>query len=143
LKVLLKRLKEDAKIPCYAHEGDAGLDLFSAEEVTIEPGERKLIGTGFNIAVEKGYEAQVRPKSGLAINYGIGVLNSPGTIDASYRGEIKVIVINHSKEPFTIGKGTKIAQMVLTKIEKAEIVEVKELDETSRNKGGFGSTGLE
>ncbi|RLG71066.1 MAG: dUTP diphosphatase [Candidatus Iainarchaeum archaeon] len=143
MKLKVKRISPDAKLPRYAHEGDAGLDLYAAEDAVIMPKERKAISTGIKIALEKGYEAQIRPKSGLALNYGITVLNTPGTIDAGYRGEIKVILFNASDKPFKIEKGKKIAQMVIKKVEYAEIEEVDELDETSRGANGFGSTGLE
>lgn len=143
MKILVKKLQQDAKSLGYAHEGDSGLDLFAAESAVLRPGERKLIGTGIKVAIQPGYEAQVRPKSGLAIEHGITVLNTPGTIDSCYRGEVKVILVNHSNKDYKVEKGRKIAQMVLCKVEKAEIEEVDELDETPRNEGGFGSTGLE
>jgi len=108
----------------------------------LQPGEIKLIGTGLKIAVERGYEAQVRPKSGLAASHGITVLNTPGTVDSSYRGEVKVIAINHGSREYTIEKGKKMAQMVFAKVEEPDIVIVEELEETTRNEGGFGSTGL-
>ena len=141
LKVLVKRLGKDVRMPSYAHEGDAGIDLYANKGITIEPGGIALVPAGIKIALPEGFEAQVRPKSGLALNHGITVLNTPGTIDAGYRGEIGVIVVNHGKEAFSIGKDKKIAQMVFNKVEKAELEEVEELDETSRNEGGFGSTG--
>ena len=143
LKVLVKKLDNGVKIPSYAHDGDAGVDLYANQEVAVEPGAIALVPTGIKIAIPLGFEAQVRPKSGLALNHGITVLNTPGTIDAGYRGEVGVIVVNHGKEQFTIEKGKKIAQMVFNKVEKAELEEVEELDETSRNTDGFGSTGLE
>jgi len=143
LKVQIQRISEDAKLPCYAKKGDAGMDLYANEETKLSPGEVKLVGTGIKIALPKGFEAQVRPKSGLAANNGISVLNTPGTIDSGYRGEVKVILVNFGKEPFKVEKGKKIAQMVFNKVEEAEIEEVKELDETERGAGGFGSTGLD
>ncbi|MFH1827987.1 MAG: dUTP diphosphatase [Nanoarchaeota archaeon] len=139
LKVKIEKIKE-VKIPSYAHEGDAGVDLYSAEDYTLKPMERKLISTGIKIAVPRGYEAQVRPKSGIALKHGISILNTPGTIDSPYRGEVGVIVINLGLEPFEIEKGNKIAQMVFNKIEHVEFEE-SDLDETARNEGGFGSTG--
>lgn len=142
LKIKIKKIKENAILPYYAHDGDAGVDLYSTEDYVLKPGERVLVSTGIIIAVPQGYEAQIRPKSGLALNHGISVCNSPGTIDSGYRGEIGVIAINHSKEEFKIGKRTKIAQLIFNKIEKAEFEEVKELDDTKRGQGGFGSTGL-
>jgi dUTP pyrophosphatase len=132
---------EEVNLPSYAHPGDAGLDLYSAENYTLKPGERKIISTGIKMAVPSGYEAQVRPKSGLAAKHGISVVNTPGTIDAGYRGIVGVILINHGNEEFIIEKNMKIAQMVINKIEIADIEEVKELDDTTRGEGGFGSTG--
>ncbi|MFH1587296.1 MAG: dUTP diphosphatase [Candidatus Diapherotrites archaeon] len=143
MKVKISKISGEAILPSYAHPGDAGMDLYSVEETELLPGERKLVGTGIKIALENGYEAQVRPKSGLAIKEGITVLNTPGTIDAGYRGEVKVILVNLSDRAFGIKKGQKIAQMVFAKVEEAELEEVEELDETSRNDGGFGSTGLQ
>ncbi|OIO61566.1 deoxyuridine 5'-triphosphate nucleotidohydrolase [Candidatus Woesearchaeota archaeon CG1_02_33_12] len=140
--IKINKIKENAILPHYAHEGDAGVDLYSAENYVLRPGQITLVSTGIKLAIPKGYEAQIRPKSGLALNHGISVCNSPGTIDSGYRGEIGVIAINHSKEEFKIEKGTKIAQMVFNKIEKAEFEEVKDLDNTKRGQNGFGSTGL-
>lgn len=140
--VKVKRLSPDARMPKLEHEGDAGFDLYSIEDAVLKPMQRKLIGTGISIALEKGYEAQVRPKSGLAIEHGITMLNTPGTIDAGYRGEIKAIVINLGEKEYKIEKGKKIAQVVFAKVESPELIEVQELDSTSRGKGGFGSTGL-
>jgi len=131
----------EAKVPAYAHEGDAGMDLFSTAEITLKPMQRALIPTGIRAAIPKGYEAQIRPKSGLAINHGISLVNTPGTIDSGFRGEIKVIMINFGDEPYTIRKGSKIAQMVIAKVESVRIEKVDSLDKTSRNEGGFGSTG--
>lgn len=141
IKVEIKKVKE-VKLPNYAHPGDAGIDLYSAEQVVLKPGERKLILTGIKMAIPAGYEGQVRPKSGLAIKHGISIVNTPGTVDAGYRGEVGIIAINLSKEEFKVEKNSKIAQMVFNKIEEADIVEVEELDKTSRGEGGFGSTGL-
>ena len=137
----IKKLSEDAIIPFYAHPGDAGLDLFSVEEVTIEPGKRKLVATGISIELPKNTEAQVRPRSGLALKYGVTVLNSPVTIDEGYRGEIKVILINHGEEAFKINKGDKIAQMVIMPVLTVGIEEVEILNDSERGEGGFGSTG--
>ena len=142
MKVFVKRLGNEAKIPSYAHEGDSGVDLYANESARIGPGKIALVPTGIKIALPKGFEAQVRPKSGLALNNCITVLNSPGTIDAGYRGEVCVIIINHGKEPFVVEKGKKIAQMVFSRVEEAEFEEVEQLDETARNSSGFGSTGL-
>jgi dUTP pyrophosphatase len=143
MKVFIKKEDPDIKSPSYAHEGDAGIDLYAAETVELQPKERKLVSTGIRIQLENGFEAQVRPKSGLAVNHGITVLNTPGTIDAGYRGLIKVILFNASNEVFKIEKNMKIAQMVFNKIEVPEIEYVNELNETKRGEGGFGSTGLE
>ena len=142
LNVKIRRVA-DVKIPCYAHKGDAGVDLYAAEDYLLKPMERRLIGTGIKVAIPQGYEAQVRPKSGLAIEHGISQINSIGTIDSSYRGEIKVPLVNLSDKPYKIEKGKKIAQMVFAKVEEAVFDEVEELDETTRNEKGFGSTGLD
>ena len=133
------------QLPSYATDKAAGMDLSAALEEALElgPGDRALIPTGLSIALPEGYEAQIRPRSGLAIRNGVTVLNTPGTIDADYRGEIKVILINHGKEPFTIERGMRIAQMVVEKYEKVSWDVVKTLDETQRGEGGFGSTGSE
>jgi dUTP pyrophosphatase len=135
--------KSNHELPAYTTIGSAGLDLRANLEnpVTLNPGEWKLIPTGLSIALPVGYEAQVRPRSGLAYKHGITVLNSPGTIDADYRGDVGVILINHSKHSFEIKNGERIAQLVIAKHEQAEWIEVKELDKTERGTGGFGSTG--
>lgn len=142
MKIEITKIKEGAKIPSYAHTGDAGADLYSSEDYTLKPGERLLVSTGIKIAVPVGYEAQVRPKSGLALKAGITVLNTPGTVDAGYRGEVGVIAINLGSSDYNIEAGQKIAQLVIKKVESAEFVEVEELDSTSRGEGGFGSTGV-
>ncbi|MGN0234121.1 MAG: dUTP diphosphatase [Bacteroidaceae bacterium] len=131
-------------LPQYATEQSAGLDLRAnlSSPVELKPMERKLIPTGLYMALPKGYEAQVRPRSGLAIKHGVTVLNSPGTIDADYRGEICVILVNLSEEPFLINDGERIAQMVIARHEQAEWVEVEALDETERGAGGFGHSGV-
>jgi len=141
MKVQVKKLNPEIKME-FAHKGDAGIDLYSAETIEILPGEIKLIKTGIKIAIPEGFEGQVRPKSGLALNKGITVLNTPGTIDSGYRGEVCVITINHGKEKFIAEKGKKIAQLVFNKIETPEIEIVKELTDTTRGENGFGSTGL-
>ena len=128
-------------LPSYASADAAGLDLRAAEAATLAPGARALIATGFAIAVPRGFEAQVRPRSGLAAKHGVTVLNSPGTIDADYRGEVKVILINHGQEPFAIARGDRIAQMVIAPVTRISLVEVSVLDDTTRGAGGFGSTG--
>jgi dUTP pyrophosphatase len=141
----IKKLENlgDLALPKYETSGAAGLDLVAAIDDTIilKPGEIKLVKTGISIALEKGFEAQVRPRSGLALKNGITVLNSPGTVDSDYRGEVCAILINHSQVDFTITRGMRIAQMVIARHEQAEIVEVQDLDETTRGAGGFGSTG--
>ncbi len=142
LHVKIKKNAE-VKIPSYAHKGDSGMDLYSAEEYVLKPMERKLIATGIRIAVPYGYEAQIRPKSGLAIEHGITHANCVGTIDSSYRGEIKVPMINLSNTAYKIEKGKKIGQIVFAKVEDAVFEEVDDLGETTRNEGGFGSTGLD
>jgi len=135
---------QDFEMPKYETEGSAGLDLMAAisQDEVINSGEIKLIKTGIAIAIEKGFEAQIRPRSGLALKHGITVLNSPGTIDSDYRGEICVILINHSKQNFVIKPKMRIAQMVISRHEIAKIVEVKDLEETVRGSSGFGSTGV-
>lgn len=142
LKVKIKKIA-DVKTPFYAHKGDAGVDLYAAEEHLLKPMERKLVATGIKVAIPHGYEAQIRPKSGLALEHGISHANSVGTIDSSYRGEIKIPMINFGDKLYKIEKGKKIGQMVFAKVETAVFEEVNELDETSRNEGGFGSTGLD
>jgi dUTP pyrophosphatase len=131
------------KLPTYETGQSAGMDLSAAlpDALELGPGDRALIPTGLSIALPAGYEAQIRPRSGLAYKYGVTVLNTPGTIDADYRGEIKVLLINHGNEPFTIERGMRIAQMVIAKYEHVEWNVVANLDETSRGDGGFGSTG--
>ncbi|MGM9702625.1 MAG: dUTP diphosphatase [Prevotella sp.] len=131
-------------LPEYATPLSAGLDLRANidESIVLKPMERQLIGTGLYIALPPGYEAQVRPRSGLALKHGITVLNTPGTIDADYRGEVKVLLVNLSAEPFTINEGERIAQMVIAKHEHAELTLVDELDETERGAGGYGHTGV-
>jgi dUTP pyrophosphatase len=144
-KVLIKKLSnlKDTPLPHYATEQSAGMDLSAAidEPITIKAGEVKIVPTGIAIALPAGTEAQVRPRSGLAAKNGITVLNSPGTVDADYRGEIKAILINHGKEDFVITHGMRIAQMVIAKYEHVQLEEVDSLDETNRGAGGFGSTG--
>ncbi|MBP3906031.1 MAG: dUTP diphosphatase [Peptostreptococcaceae bacterium] len=138
----VKKLNEDAIIPNFAHKGDAGMDLYSIEKVIIPKNETRLIKTGISIELPHMTEAQVRPRSGLALKHSITVLNSPGTIDEGYRGEIGVILINHGKEDFVVEKHMKIAQMVIKPIYEIHIEEVKDLSDTERGNGGFGSTGM-
>lgn len=141
MKLKIQREDKEVKLPSYAHPGDAGMDLYSAESCVLKPGERKIVSTGVKIAVPHGYEAQVRPKSGLAAKNGISIVNSPGTIDSGYRGIVGIILINHGNEELKIEKNMKIAQMVINKVELVDVEEVTELDDTARGKGGFGSTG--
>ncbi|ABW30185.1 dUTP diphosphatase [Acaryochloris marina] len=141
MKIKIIKLTESAQVPRYSHADDAGLDLFAIEAQKILPGASALIPTGIAIELPQGTEAQVRPRSGLALKHSITVLNSPGTIDAGYRGEIGVILINHGQETFQVVEGMKIAQMVIAPIMRAEIEEVTELSATQRGEGGFGSTG--
>ena len=141
MKLKVKKLHKDARIPEYAHTGDAGADLFALENDCIRKGQIKLIRTGIAIELPKNTEAQVRPRSGLALKQGITVLNTPGTIDEEYRGEIGVILINHGKDNFEIRHGMKIAQLIVKPVVRVKIEEVKELSNTSRGHGGFGSTG--
>lgn len=142
MKIKIKKLNPEAIIPHYEHEGDAGMDVYSCESYILKPGERRLISTGLSFEIPKGFEIQVRPKSGLALNHGLTIPNSPGTLDSGYRGELKVILLNTSNINYEIKKGEKIAQIILARYEQAEIHLVSELSETSRGAGGFGSTGL-
>jgi len=141
VEIKFQKLHPDAQIPSYAHVGDAGADVYSVAEVTLQPSDRAAIPTGLAVDIPLGYEIQVRPKSGLALKHGITVLNSPGTVDAGYRGEIQVIVINLGKEVYTFAKGQKIAQLVLKPVIQAQYIE-GELGTSDRGVGGFGSTGL-
>ncbi|WP_075982521.1 dUTP diphosphatase [Bacillus massilinigeriensis] len=138
----VKLINNEATLPFQANPGDAGLDLFSAEDKLIHPGEAALINTGIIIELPEGTEAQVRPRSGLALKHCITVLNSPGTIDEGYRGEIKVILINHGKEVFQVERRMRIAQMVIAPVAKVHVTQVQEVSESERGKGGFGSSGL-
>ena len=144
IKIEKDKSCDDLPLPKAASLHASGIDLFSAEEDIIEigQGERKLLSTGIKIALPLGFEAQVRPRSGLAYRYGITVLNTPGTIDSDYRGVIKIILINHGKEKFFVNRGDRIAQLVIQKIFQPILVETKELDNTKRGKGGFGHTGI-
>lgn len=141
--VKIKRLPHSAglPLPAYASAGAAGMDVVSAEDTVLEPATRRAIATGLALAIPQGFEIQVRPRSGLALKHGITVPNTPGTIDSDYRGELKVILINHSDEPFPIARGDRVAQLVLAPVIQAQWEEVEELDATARGSGGFGSTG--
>ena len=144
MKIKVKKLKQKAILPKYMSPKAAGMDIFAClnEKIILKPMERKLIPTGIAIALPEGYEAQIRPRSGLAINNGIIIINSPGTIDADYRGEIKIIICNLGEKDFIINHGDRIAQMVINKIEKCEWEVVEKLESTERGKNGFGSTGI-
>jgi dUTP pyrophosphatase len=141
----IKRLDNnlDLPLPSYQSDSSSGLDIRAAvhKAITLKPGEIRLIPTGLSISLPKGYEAQIRPRSGLALRHGLGLVNSPGTIDADYRGEIGVIAINWGKKSFTIKRGDRIAQVVINKISRVRVEEVDELDPTKRGKGGFGHSG--
>jgi len=143
IAVQVKRLPhgEGLPLPAYATSGAAGMDVVSAEDVVIAPGARHAVATGLALAIPQGYEIQVRPRSGLALKHGITVPNTPGTIDSDYRGELKVILINHGDAPFAIVRGDRVAQLVLAPVVQAAWDEVEELDATTRGEGGFGSTG--
>jgi dUTP pyrophosphatase len=146
VRICIKRLRKDhpVPIPQYMTEGSSGMDLFASldKEVILGPGERQLIPTGISIAIPSGFEGQIRPRSGLAIQKGIGIVNAPGTIDADYRGEIGVLLINFGKDPFTVRDGERIAQMVISQVFQASWEEVDDLPATRRQGGGFGHTGI-
>lgn len=144
IDIAVKRLDHagDLPLPSYETDGSAGMDVRAAEALTIAPGKRELVGTGFAFAIPAGYEIQVRPRSGLALKKGISLPNSPGTIDSDYRGELKVILINHGDEDFVVQRGDRIAQIVVAPVQRGILVEVADLDETQRGSGGFGSTGV-
>jgi dUTP pyrophosphatase len=133
---------DDLPLPAYATEGAAGMDVVAAEDLILAPGARHGVATGFAMAIPPGYEVQVRPRSGLALKHGVTCLNTPGTIDSDYRGEVKVILANLGSESFSIKRGDRIAQLVPTPVQRAVLNEVESLDETSRGSGGFGSTGV-
>jgi len=143
VKILVQKFDENVKLPTYKTAGSSGMDIFAyiKNKITINPGKTEIIPTGIAIAIPKNYEIQIRPRSGLAAKKGISVLNTPGTVDSDYRGEIKVILINLSKKSFVIKSGDRIAQMILCPIVKAKMMEVKRLSKTLRGKKGFGSTG--
>ncbi len=143
IAIQLQRLAhgEGMPLPSYATDGAAGLDVVAAEDVTLAPGQRHAVATGFAIAIPPGFEVQVRPRSGLALKHGITCLNTPGTIDEDYRGEVKVILANLGAEPFEVRRGERIAQLMPAAVVKADFLEVEELSETGRGTGGFGSTG--
>jgi len=144
VKIKQKENCADLPLPKYMSSGSAGMDLYADVEdaITLEPGQIKLISAGIYISLPEGYEAQIRPRSGLAVKHGIGIVNSPGTIDADYRGLINIIMINFGAEPYKIKRASRIAQMVINKVTQAEFEVVNELDRTVRNTGGFGHTGV-
>ena len=143
VQVLVKRLDPEVPLPKYGKAGDAGADITTRVDVTIQPGERLLVPTGLSIALPFGYAAFVHPRSGLAIKHGVSMVNTPGTVDAGYRGELQVILINHDlREPISFKKGDRIAQLVIQRVEAANFVEVDELPGSERSSGGFGSTGV-
>ena len=146
IKIKVKRLSEDfldVPLPYYATSGSAGMDIRAAvkDEILIQPGKVELVQTNISFEIPWGYEIQVRPRSGLAANHSIGILNSPGTIDSDYRGEVKIILMNFGKEDFKISRGDRIAQLIVSKVYTAKIVEVKDLNSSNRGDGGFGHTG--
>jgi dUTP pyrophosphatase len=142
VKLQIERLDKDLPLPAYAHEGDAGLDLLAAEDLTLEPGQRAAVPTGIAIALPEGFAGFVHPRSGRALKEGLALANAPGLIDSGYRGEIKVLVVNlDRRSPIDIRRGDKIAQLVIQRVETADIEEVDDLPSTARGGGGFGSTG--
>jgi dUTP pyrophosphatase len=142
MEILVRRLDGSVPLPARAHPGDAGLDLHAAEDVVLKPGERASVGTGIAVAIPDGHAGFVVPRSGLAARHGVGVVNAPGLIDAGYRGEIRVLLINlDASEPFELTKGERIAQLVIQRVEEATLREVAQLPDSARGEGGFGSTG--
>jgi dUTP pyrophosphatase len=141
VKVHVKLLSPEAKMPKAAKKGDVAFDLFSTIDYELRPGERFAVPTGIALEIPPGYEGEVRPRSGLALREGVTVLNTPGTIDSGYRGEVKTIMINHNGEPFKITKGMRISQLAIRPVPEVEFIEVDELSDTERGEGGFGSTG--
>lgn len=141
IELPVQRLDPDLPLPRYAHPGDAGLDLLAAVDTTLAPGQREAVSTGLAVAVPVGWVGLVHPRSGLALRHGLTVANAPGTIDAGYRGEVRVILVNLGDEPVEIARGDRIAQLVLQQVGRATVVEVAALDDTARGEGGFGSTG--
>ena len=141
IKLLVKRLDPFVALPAYAHEGDAGLDLHAAHDVTLERKGRALVATGLAVAIPAGFAGLVLPRSGLARTHGVTVLNTPGLVDSGYRGELQVLLVNHGETPVTLRRGERVAQLVIQRVERAELVEVSELPTSERGAGGFGSTG--
>ena len=141
IRLLVRRLDASVPLPAYAREGDAGLDLAAAHDVVLEPHGRALVATGLAVAIPAGFAGLVLPRSGLARAQGVTVLNSPGLVDSGYRGELKVLLVNHGAQPVTLRRGERVAQLVIQRVERAELVEVSELPPSERGAGGFGSTG--
>jgi dUTP pyrophosphatase len=141
IELRLRRLDPSIALPSYARDGDAGLDLRAAHDAMLEPGARSVIGTGLAVAIPAGFAGFVLPRSGLALSHGVTVLNAPGLVDAGYRGELKVLLVNHGAAPLTVRRGDRIAQLVVQRVERAEPIEVVELPASERGAGGFGSTG--
>jgi dUTP pyrophosphatase len=141
IKLPFARLDRSIELPSYAREGDAGLDLRAAHDATLEPGARALVGTGLAVAIPPGYAGLVLPRSGLALSQGVTVLNAPGLVDAGYRGELKVLLVNHGEKLASVRRGDRVAQLVIQRVERAELIEVTELPASERGAGGFGSTG--
>jgi dUTP pyrophosphatase len=142
-RLQIRRLDADLPLPSYAHVGDAGMDLYAAEDAVLRPGERALVATGIAVAIPEGFAGFVLPRSGSAIHRGLSLVNAPGLIDSHYRGEVKVVAINlDPRDPIVISRGDKVAQLVIQPVVLAELLEVAELDETARGEGGFGSTGV-
>jgi len=143
VKILVKKFNKNIKLPTYKTSGSSGMDLaaYIKNKIILDPGKTAIISTGIAVAIPKNYEIQIRPRSGLAAKKGISVINTPGTVDSDYRGEIKIILINLSKESFVVKSGDRVAQMILCPVIKAKLEEVKNLPKTIRNRGGFGSTG--
>ncbi|EHR62097.1 deoxyuridine 5'-triphosphate nucleotidohydrolase Dut [Saccharomonospora cyanea NA-134] len=142
VQVLISRLDPDVALPSYAHPGDAGADLVTTSDVRIAPGERVVVGTGVAVALPEGYAGFVHPRSGLAARTGLSIVNAPGTVDSGYRGEIRVCLVNlDPREPIVLRRGDRIAQLVVQRVERADFVEVEQLDDTVRGAGGYGSTG--
>jgi len=141
IELAVRRLRGDAVLPSYAHPGDAGLDLVAVEAVRLGPGERGAVPTGLAVAIPDGWVGLVHPRSGLARRHGLTVANAPGTIDAGYRGEVQVLLVNLGSDPVEVAAGERVAQLLLQEVGRAQVVEVEDLDETARGAGGFGSTG--
>jgi dUTP pyrophosphatase len=141
VEVLIRRIDAAVAVPAYAHPGDAGADLVTTVDVRLEPGQRAMVPTGVSIALPYGYVALVHPRSGLAAASGLSIVNAPGTVDAGYRGEIKVLLVNHGPAPVTLGRGDRVAQLVVQRVEQVALTPVTELPGSSRGEGGFGSTG--